>query len=120
MKQLFSCSFIQEEIRKALDSVCEILPSTVTKDCEMFVEYYTEEIIFILVSQFPPDKICSSLQLCGAADVKLLNAEQETAGRLCNIALSCLAIGTKEKCCNHHLGAGKHNGIGRVVSGTDI
>ncbi|KAJ8022464.1 Prosaposin [Holothuria leucospilota] len=65
----------EDAIRKALDSVCEFLPSTVTKDCEMFVAYYTEEIIFILVSQFPPDKICSSIQLCGAADVKLLNEE---------------------------------------------
>ncbi|XP_071829151.1 uncharacterized protein [Apostichopus japonicus] len=69
----------EAEIKKALDLVCSKLPSTVTKECQMFVDYYTEEIIFILVSQFPPSKLCSSLQLCSAVEEIQPQIDEDTS-----------------------------------------
>ncbi|XP_034117679.1 uncharacterized protein LOC117576754 [Drosophila albomicans] len=53
----------QEEIKKALLSVCDHLPKTVRKQCDSFVEGYAAAIIS-LASTVPPKEVCQKLQLC--------------------------------------------------------
>ncbi|XP_023348956.1 prosaposin [Eurytemora carolleeae] len=53
------------EIKAALDSVCAILPQTVSKECTQFVNSYTDLIIDMLTSEITPEEICKNLGLCG-------------------------------------------------------
>lgn len=53
----------QDEIKKALRSICDHLPKTVRKQCDTFVDGYAAAIIN-LMSSVPPKEICQKLQLC--------------------------------------------------------
>ena len=50
--------------------MCNLLPSTLAQSCKTFIAQYTPKIVELLVSQFPPDKICSMLMLCGTEKVE--------------------------------------------------
>ncbi|KAM8701329.1 hypothetical protein ACLKA7_000911, partial [Drosophila subpalustris] len=53
----------QDEIKKALRSICDHLPKTVRKQCDSFVDGYAAAIIS-LMSSVPPKEVCQKLQLC--------------------------------------------------------
>lgn len=54
----------EAEIKRALDTVCSYLPSTVTKECTQFVDTYTAMIIDLLTNEITPEQICTNLGLC--------------------------------------------------------
>merc|ERR1740131_66666 len=53
-----------EEIKKGLEALCSYLPSTITKQCDTFVETYTEILIDMLTKDVTPEMICTNLGLC--------------------------------------------------------
>lgn len=60
----------EREIRDGLDRICEMLPHTVSRECEELVNTFTEEIIDMIVSGMTADEICITLKLCvGVNDV---------------------------------------------------
>lgn len=60
---------MQEEIIKALDSVCSVMPDTVKKQCEDFVNTYGKAILSLLLSELDPQEVCTTLGLCSQASV---------------------------------------------------
>ncbi|XP_037070539.1 prosaposin-like isoform X2 [Pollicipes pollicipes] len=56
----------ERDIRDALDRVCDMLPHTVSHECEELVNTFTEELIDMLVSGMTADEICVMLRLCVA------------------------------------------------------
>jgi saposin len=63
----------EEAIEKALDAVCDILPSKIRKSCEDFVNTYTPAIIIILQSEVSPGEVCTLLGLCSSARANTKN-----------------------------------------------
>jgi saposin len=60
------------EIKAGLDSVCNLLPATVSKECTQFVESYTDLIIDMLTNEITPAEICTNIGLCGKKSMALL------------------------------------------------
>lgn len=54
----------QDEIRDIVESVCTILPNTVSHDCQQFIDKYAK-LIISLIATTPPNMICSEMMLCG-------------------------------------------------------
>jgi len=57
----------KEEIKKSLEKLCSLLPSSVEKQCDTFVETYTDLIIDMLTKDVSPEMICTNLGLCKAS-----------------------------------------------------
>lgn len=55
----------QEEIKRAIENICNHMPKTVAKSCDKFVEQYANAII-TLIGSVPPKEICQRMQLCFA------------------------------------------------------
>lgn len=55
---------LQDEIKKALDSVCSYLPSSLASRCENCVNQYTEILITLLAQELDPAMVCASLNVC--------------------------------------------------------
>ena len=58
---------VQDEIREGLDRVCEMLPRTVSRECQEFVNTFLEEIIDMVVSGMTADQVCITLGLCSGS-----------------------------------------------------
>ena len=54
----------EKEIEEALESLCSFLPSSMSKQCDTFVETYTDLIIDLLTKDVSPQMVCSNLGLC--------------------------------------------------------
>lgn len=57
----------EEEIKEALESVCTLLPSSVTPQCDKLVGTYTQLIIDLLTKDVTPEMVCDNLGLCPGA-----------------------------------------------------
>jgi saposin len=54
----------EKEIEVSLDKVCYVLPSSIKKNCVELVRDYTDQIIHLLVNDYPPEQVCNKLALC--------------------------------------------------------
>lgn len=54
----------EANIEKALDQVCDILPSALSGPCETLVNRYTPALIALIAQDFPADVVCSKIGLC--------------------------------------------------------
>lgn len=52
-----------DEIKHVVKNVCSKMPSTVSKQCNEFVDYYFDMII-ALIETSPPKEVCSRMALC--------------------------------------------------------
>lgn len=59
---LFLC--FQAEIKKVIDKVCVLLPSTLMKDCLSFMDEYAISLIELLVDSMEPSVACRKMKLC--------------------------------------------------------
>jgi saposin len=58
-----------EEIKKTVKNVCSKMPSTVSKQCNEFVDYYFDMII-ALIETSPPAEVCNRMKLCPNATIE--------------------------------------------------
>jgi saposin len=70
VKSKLSDHATQDEIKAALEQVCDLLPYIVQDECTQFIEKYEAQIIQMLLSAFSSEQICSSLGLC-SSEVKV-------------------------------------------------
>jgi len=61
----------EEAIKNALEQLCSYLPSTLTQECQEYVEDYSELIISMLEQEVDPSTICTQLGLCSASKIQL-------------------------------------------------
>merc|ERR1711887_474928 len=54
----------EAEIEQALDVLCYGLSTPVHKECLKLVSQYTEELVDMIVKEYPPNAICAELGLC--------------------------------------------------------
>ncbi|XP_076824289.1 uncharacterized protein LOC143470198 isoform X14 [Clavelina lepadiformis] len=75
----------EEEIVKAVEKVCTILPSQYQSECDSLIEQYGEEIVSILPGLLDPVKVCATLGLC-SAKTKVSVEDPETC-ELCKLVI---------------------------------
>lgn len=68
LKTLLSENATQQDIEKALEEVCSLLPSTIRSECDQFVEQYGPAIVAILLQELDPSKVCTALGLCASEE----------------------------------------------------
>ncbi|BFZ17741.1 hypothetical protein BsWGS_20780 [Bradybaena similaris] len=87
----------KEEIKEALEKVCNFMPKTLEADCKDFIANYTD-ILLNLLETLPPDQICAYLKLCSsqvkgklhiATNLRSLSSGPECA--LCEYVMKYLA-----------------------------
>lgn len=54
----------QDEIKKAVHSVCKRMPKSIKSECDQFVEKYADLVINLLAQELDPDQVCQELKLC--------------------------------------------------------
>nr|XP_023422522.1 saposin-C isoform X1 [Cavia porcellus] len=54
----------EEKIIHALDSVCALLPESVSEVCQEVVDTYGDSIVALLLQEMSPELVCSELGLC--------------------------------------------------------
>jgi len=82
LDQMLAKNATQQEIKDALDKVCSYLPSSISSECEQFVNEYAPEILQILAQELNPNMICTSLGLCTS---KAKMAQLRSSGEQCEI-----------------------------------
>lgn len=54
-----------DEIKNAVRNICSKMPSTVSKSCKQFVDYYFDMII-VFIETMEPKEVCGQMKLCPA------------------------------------------------------
>ncbi|XP_054455873.1 prosaposin [Anoplopoma fimbria] len=91
MKQLESLledQKTEEEVVKAVEKVCNYLPSSLSAQCKDLVETYGQAIIELLVQQADPATICTVMALCNdgsRAYVPALDQDLFKTGGYCEV-----------------------------------
>ncbi|XP_018934839.1 prosaposin isoform X1 [Cyprinus carpio] len=76
----------EEEIVQAVETICDILPSTLTPQCKDLIETYGQAIIELLVQEADPKTICTFLALCnGVSHVSVMDKQRFEAGGFCDV-----------------------------------
>jgi len=91
LESMLSTNATEEEIEKALDKVCDLLPSTVSKECENLVQQYGPAIIKLLVNDAAPATLCTFLGLCSGTGVQEVTPVANLKGEdciMCTMALT--------------------------------
>jgi len=55
---------LQQDIIKAVEQVCSILPSQYQSECDTLIQEYGQEIIQVLINKLSPQILCSTIGLC--------------------------------------------------------
>ena len=69
---LISQNKSKEAIEQALDKVCDLMPSTISRECTSFVQQYGPEIIKLLLNEVKPEEVCTLIKLCTSTVKKTL------------------------------------------------
>lgn len=54
-----------EDIKKTVKNICSKMPSTISKQCTQFVDYYFDMIIAVIETS-PPSEVCKKMDLCSS------------------------------------------------------
>ncbi|XP_075113832.1 prosaposin isoform X2 [Leptodactylus fuscus] len=87
MESLLEKNSSKEQIKEALEKVCNIIPSKCCEKCREIVEMYCDAIIEMLKQEFTPKQICTMLGLCPTRQPKKvkLTAEHIQSGAACQV-----------------------------------
>lgn len=87
MPQCVMCEFVMKKIDDELNDkktdakiknivrdICTTMPSTISKSCNQFVDYYFDMII-VFIETMEPSEVCGEMKLCSAPKYKQLMVE---------------------------------------------
>jgi len=85
-------------IVNAVESVCSVLPSTLTADCDAMISAYGPELIQMFINKEQPDVMCKQLALCASekprfivkkhAPIPVRKSEADSGCALCEFIMS--------------------------------
>nr|XP_054773857.1 uncharacterized protein LOC129281952 isoform X4 [Lytechinus pictus] len=91
VEKLLNGSTTVDEIEKALDDVCDVLPSSEKTECTEFVNAYTPLIISYITQELSPKSICTMLGECDTvAKPKIKKPFASIECTVCEFAMSQL------------------------------
>lgn len=79
----------REDIENAVESVCGLLPHTVSEECEDYVEAYGDQVIELLAQEIDPAKVCQMIHLCPAV-VAASEVKDDVSCVMCEYAMTQL------------------------------
>ncbi|XP_063217466.1 prosaposin [Bacillus rossius redtenbacheri] len=82
-----------EDIKNAVRDVCNILPSTISKECNDFINQYADLIILFLSESLDPKQVCTAIDLCKGSSL----AVQELKNSFAECAVCEAAVGALEE-----------------------
>ncbi|XP_072050756.1 uncharacterized protein [Amphiura filiformis] len=68
VEQQLTKNATEDEIIKAVDEVCKLLPGSLQLECNEFITAFGPALIAILTTEIDPSKICTTLGLCPKYD----------------------------------------------------
>lgn len=80
LDSLLTKNSTEEEIEAALEKVCTLLPQTVQKDCDLFMEQYTPDLLQFLVKELDPQAVCTAIKLCTSSKPRLPTVPKSVKG----------------------------------------
>lgn len=84
---LLKMNATEEEVKKALQTVCTILPAELSEQCKSFVDQYGDLVLQLLAKELDPETVCKTIGLCLERGVNPLAAivhlipDSTTAGK---------------------------------------
>jgi len=66
----------EEKIKKALNKVCDAIPSVFRPQCKAFVQEYTHIIIEMLLKKASPEEVCKAIGACPKDEVHIAPVEE--------------------------------------------
>lgn len=67
----------KDEVEKIVHGVCNYMPSTLSHDCNKFVNKYADLVISLLANEVSPKEICTVIGACLVEDEKMERMEGE-------------------------------------------
>lgn len=89
-----------QEIEAVLDKVCNFLPSSLTQECDNFIQQYGPLIIHLLAAEMAPQQVCTAIGLC-TSKTEIHHHSQELLGKdECTFGPSfwCASMKNAQKC----------------------
>jgi len=63
---------VEKSIEQVIKNICDRFPSSISTQCDNFVDAYGDAVLFLLSQQLDPSVVCATLQLCpGGVEVVL-------------------------------------------------
>merc|ERR1719481_574628 len=85
----------EDEIKKAVESICEKMPGAVRKQCDSFVETYEPAVVAFIVNNIESSRICTMLHLCdndgSSNDLKsngIISLKKDSNCEMCEFAMN--------------------------------
>merc|ERR1712038_684451 len=75
----------EEEIKQALDKLCDYLPKNYADQCKSFVDTYTDIIIDMITKDATPEEICQEIGLCDKPTTVVARNEVAETAEYCEI-----------------------------------
>jgi len=61
---------LQEEIKKYVKNICNLLPRNVMQPCKQFIDTYGDLVIALLAQSLDPNEVCSAIKVCKGTEPK--------------------------------------------------
>lgn len=68
-------SDFQKEIEQTVRYICNKMPSSVSKQCNDFVDQYGDAVIQLLIETLKPNEICPMLKLCSNQFIQTMHGK---------------------------------------------
>lgn len=65
----------QKKIEETVKSICSVMPSSVKKQCDDFVDQYGDAVIQLLIETLQPNEICPMLKLCSNSAIQNMHGK---------------------------------------------
>jgi saposin len=105
LEKLLQNTTVDQEIAKALEQVCDIVPGSIREMCKAYIEAYGPALIQLLVELKDSKQVCQALELCEPTPgtVQLLGSKRCTYGPSywCISKLHAQACKAEEHCKKH-------------------
>ncbi|XP_046741352.1 prosaposin isoform X2 [Diprion similis] len=101
LEQSMKSKHSRDEVEKIVHGVCNILPKTVKRECNDFVNKYADLVIDMLVAEVNPKDICQAISLCGQQIEQMQESVAECA--LCQSVISAIEKELKDPEVDHDI-----------------
>ncbi|KAJ3665487.1 hypothetical protein Zmor_000980 [Zophobas morio] len=65
----------EEAIKRAVHNICSVMPKSIGKECNQFVDEYADTIIQLLIEATVPSEICRMMHMCSGEELKKAKVE---------------------------------------------
>lgn len=72
---IFGFLKFQDNIERIVRNICNIMPSSVKKQCNDFVDQYGDAVIQLLIETLKPNEICPMLKLCDSQFLRTMHGK---------------------------------------------